>query len=338
MNFDELKKIIEDDGWEVISDENIRNDSELDIRQYTPAGEDWGISVFFDGTVEDAINAIIEYAENYDYNDEQGELIAMRGQQGIPDDIETLVEDGKWKQEVLNDLATKLKKINLDENKKIENNVNKEINLYSQWIDLLDKIPSNKFDDYMVEYNLYKDDINGTRKPSNERLPELIKGAKKYVENKKITEADDENDAELNNILSDEDVKVNEILSELKDNSPLYERVISEIEEDSENYDGENKYDRISKRLEDISHGLSSGIVSSLIYYSDTSKFFEEYYDDIYDMLDDWEESGLQFLDTLKNNHSETEVIMNTDSVKNDVVWAVYEYIALILDDEISQI
>lgn len=271
MNFDDLKKIIEDSGWQVNIDEIIGNESELEIRQYTPAGEDWGIVVFFDGTVEDAINAIIEYAENYDYNDEQGELIAMRGQHGIPDDIETLVEDGKWKQEVLNDLATKLKKINLDENKK-------------------------------------------------------------------ITEADDENDAELNNILSDEDVKVNEILSELKDNSPLYERVISEIEEDSENYDGENKYDRISKRLEDISHGLSSGIVSSLIYYSDTSKFFEEYYDDIYDMLDDWEESGLQFIDTLKNNHSETEVIMNTDSVKNDVVWAVYEYIASILDDEISQI
>ena len=283
MNFDELKKIIEDDGWEVISDENIGNDSELDIRQFTPAGEDWGISVFFDDTVENAINAIIEYAENYDYNDEQGELIAMRGQHGIPDDIETLVEDGKWKQEVLNDLATKLKKINLDENKKITE----------------------------------ADDENDIELNDNES---------------------DENDIELNDNESDEDVKVNEILSELKDNSPLYERVISEIEEDSEDYDGENKYDRISKRLEDISYGLSSGIVSSLIYYSDTSKFFEEYYDDIYDMLDDWEESGLQFIDTLKNNHSETEVIMNTDSVKNDVVWAVYEYIASILDDEISQI
>ena len=55
-------------------------------------------------------------------------------------------------------------------------------------------------------------------------------------------------------------------------------------------------------------------------------------------MLDEWEENGFQFLDTLKNNHSETEIIMNTDSVKNDVVWAVYEYIASNLDDEILQI
>lgn len=271
MNFDKLKKIIENSGWQVNIDETIGNESELEIRQYTPAGEDWGIVVFFDGTVEDAINEIVGYAENYDYNDEQGELIAMRGQSGIPDDIETLVEDGKWKQEVLLDLAEKLKNINLDENKK-------------------------------------------------------------------ITEADDENDIELNDNESDEDVKVNEILSELKDISPLYERVISEIEEDSEDYNGDTKTERVLARLSDISHGLSSGIVSSLVYYVDTSKFFDEYYDDIYDMLDEWEENGFQFLDTLKNNHSETEIIMNTDSVKNDVVWAVYEYIASNLDDEILQI
>ena len=60
--------------------------------------------------------------------------------------------------------------------------------------------------------------------------------------------------------------EVKEIIRDMKKNR-LYKRVINEIIADSENYSGNNMQERIQARLQDISHGLSSGIVGSMIYF-----------------------------------------------------------------------
>ena len=326
MSLDELKDFIESDGWNIADDVSWNDGSTgWDIRQFTPAGEDWGFIVEIGNTVEEAVQNIINYAENFDPIEEQTVYIDMRGENGIPDDIQTLLDDGKWKQEVLNDLAAKLKGLNLQETKNT-----KQLEC-PQCGEIFDK------DDLVIvdEEDL---DVEEDNSKQYYECPECgyrdTKRAFKSVDTK-LQEADGDEDVETE---SENDQQLNDIIEKMKETNPLFERVISEIVEDSEDYNGDTKAERILARLSDISHGLSSGIVSSLIYYADTSKFFDEYYDDIYDMLDEWEEDGFQYIDTLKRNHSETEVIMNTDSVKNDVVWAVYEYIASNLEDEISQI
>ena len=75
------------------------------------------------------------------------------------------------------------------------------------------------------------------------------------------------------------------IIKEMKINR-LYKRVINEIMEDAKGYSGENLQERLLARLNDVSHGLSTGIVGSLIYYSDTCKFFRTYKKEIVELTE----------------------------------------------------
>ena len=88
--------------------------------------------------------------------------------------------------------------------------------------------------------------------------------------------------------------EIREKINELKATSKLHSRVINEILEDSKGYDGDFKQ-RLMDRLEDIGHGLSSGVVGSLIYYTDTCRFFKRYEDEINDLLTETiSETGMQ--------------------------------------------
>lgn len=69
---------------------------------------------------------------------------------------------------------------------KFENKEVKTESLYGEWIDLLDKIPADKIEDYKAEYDLYDKQINGDEKPTEMILPKLIAGAKKYIESKEV--------------------------------------------------------------------------------------------------------------------------------------------------------
>ena len=64
--------------------------------------------------------------------------------------------------------------------------------LYGEWIDLLDKIPANRLEDYKIEYDLYDEQLNGDEKPTEMILPKLIAGAKKYIKSEKVESIDPE--------------------------------------------------------------------------------------------------------------------------------------------------
>lgn len=156
-------------------------------------------------------------------------------------------------------------------------------------------------------------------------------------ESKKVTEApEDEIDVDK---LADEvePTRLDEIITEWEAKSPLHERIIEEIIDDSEGYDGD-KLAQIKGRLGDISYGLVNGTVGSLIYYDDTNKFFEEYYDDIWDVVQEWSEQGVEPLEALKRNCDEVEIIMGTDNFKCWVVWMVYEEIAYLFGEALDEI
>lgn len=74
----------------------------------TPAGEDWIVAFWFDGTARGFKRAIEQYAIYFDIDEEVSLYVANRGRYGIPSSIEVLLEDAKWKKRELEDLAEDL--------------------------------------------------------------------------------------------------------------------------------------------------------------------------------------------------------------------------------------
>lgn len=76
-----------------------------EISQYTPLGEDWWETFWFDGSDEDFCNAVERRSINFDVSDEAEPYILNRGKYGIPENVKDLVEDAEWKKDALLSLA-----------------------------------------------------------------------------------------------------------------------------------------------------------------------------------------------------------------------------------------
>lgn len=74
-------------------------------------------------------------------------------------------------------------------------------------------------------------------------------------------------------------------IAELKATDRLHKAVINDIIADSKNYNQGNSILSIIERCDDVAHGCSTGIVSSLVYYSDTTAFFKKYRKEIEALL-----------------------------------------------------
>lgn len=74
----------------------------------TPAGGDWIVAFWFDGTARGFKRAIEQYAIYFDIDEEVSLYVDNRGKNGIPSSIEVLLEDAKWKKRELEDLAEEL--------------------------------------------------------------------------------------------------------------------------------------------------------------------------------------------------------------------------------------
>ena len=81
----------------------------IELENYpTPAGEDWIVAFWFDGTAKGFKRAIEQYAFYFDIDDEVSLYVDNRGKNGIPSSIEVLLEDVKYKMRELEDLAEEL--------------------------------------------------------------------------------------------------------------------------------------------------------------------------------------------------------------------------------------
>lgn len=120
--------------------------------------------------------------------------------------------------------------------------------------------------------------------------------------------------------------EVQEILNDMSNDNAMYKWVIDDVmDSDISGYNGDTFDEKLKSRLEEITeHGCQSGTVSSLIYYTDTVKFFDNFNDEIYDMVEDvfGAESTLEML----QRHCELiDIIMGADTVKNYLAWMAYE-------------
>lgn len=80
----------------------------IDLNQSTPEGEDWWVTIWFDGTNEDFCNAVYNESCNFDVNEEVAIFIEARGTNGVPDSISDLLADAEWKKSTLEQLADAL--------------------------------------------------------------------------------------------------------------------------------------------------------------------------------------------------------------------------------------
>lgn len=93
-------KICTAEGWGV-----FEGDQDLEISQYSPAGEDFSFSVSKDNLIYN----IIEYACNFDPDEHAEMWIEGRGTRGIPSSVRVLIDDADAIAEMLESLADKLR-------------------------------------------------------------------------------------------------------------------------------------------------------------------------------------------------------------------------------------
>ena len=106
-----IVRVLEDNGFTVGKPEYSDHHKEycIEINQYTDLGEDWWITLWYDGTDEDFIQKFETVVEYFDPDEEAEIYIDMRGKNGVPDSIRDILDDQVWK---LNTLKTTLKELN----------------------------------------------------------------------------------------------------------------------------------------------------------------------------------------------------------------------------------
>lgn len=105
-----IVRVLEDNGFTVGKPEYSDHHKGycIEINQYTDLGEDWWITLWYDGTDEDFIQKFETVVEYFDPDEEAEVYIDMRGKNGVPDSIRDILDDQVWK---LNTLKTTLKEL-----------------------------------------------------------------------------------------------------------------------------------------------------------------------------------------------------------------------------------
>lgn len=132
--------------------------------------------------------------------------------------------------------------------------------------------------------------------------------------------------------------KLMERIEELKNTNELYKNVIEDILEDAEGYEGEELQKQLESRLEDIlQHGCISGTVSNLVYYNDTMAFYEEYKEDINELLyESMQDTGLSIQELFGDKFDEEDPLCIEQQNQNLLAWFGYEETARKLMYEVN--
>lgn len=113
--------VIENSGFNY---DGVDEDNGYSVRLYqsTPAGEDWGLIIWFDGSDNGFIYAFRKYSESFDVDKEVKFWVESRGENGIPSSVRKITEilnDAEWKKEQLGLLLKDLEDIDLEEDEAI---------------------------------------------------------------------------------------------------------------------------------------------------------------------------------------------------------------------------
>jgi hypothetical protein len=116
-------------------------------------------------------------------------------------------------------------------------------------------------------------------------------------------------------------------IADLKATDRLHRKVVLDIVEDSEYYNG-NSVERIRERCEDVAHGCQTGVVGSLVYYSQTTAFFKKYRKEIESLLVGClADFGISSIGELLRDWDETDPFAREIQNQNLLAWFAYEEI-----------
>lgn len=108
-------ELLENNGFSVNDvEQNGESGYYVELNQSTPEGEDWWVTITYDGTDEDFIREFKTYADYFDVDEEVEIWVDSRGKNGVPSSIRALVEDAEWKEETLKNTADDLDELNLE--------------------------------------------------------------------------------------------------------------------------------------------------------------------------------------------------------------------------------
>jgi len=95
-------------GFKIEDIDESQEDFDIEMQQYTPAGEDWWTTLSWNKN-EDIRDKLQEYINGWDSDEEAEIWINMRGKNGVPSSIRELIDDQDWKLEQLKKLQRRLK-------------------------------------------------------------------------------------------------------------------------------------------------------------------------------------------------------------------------------------
>lgn len=113
---DNIISILEYNEFDISEIEKQDDGYYVDISQYTPEGEDWYETIWFDGTDNGFIEAVQNVSRNFDVDEAVEIWIPSMGKNGVPDSIKALIEDAEWKKEQLEVLADELSDVYIVQN------------------------------------------------------------------------------------------------------------------------------------------------------------------------------------------------------------------------------
>ena len=127
---------------------------------------------------------------------------------------------------------------------------------------------------------------------------------------------------------------VEEYLEELKNGNDLNDCVLD--------YYIDRKYsntDELIRELEDLQrYGCVSGMITDLIYYDDTNKFYDNYKDDINELLSNLlDGSGLSIQEFFGKNFDNDDPLILNFSNKNLLAWFGFEESSYRIYEEIKE-
>ena len=79
--------------WNISAVEKQDESYYVELEFYSNAGEDFVFTIWCDGTFKDFLHELWAYSQRFDPDEHAERWVDMRGQNGVPDSIRTLIDD-----------------------------------------------------------------------------------------------------------------------------------------------------------------------------------------------------------------------------------------------------
>lgn len=103
--------VLEACGWKLNSIEKQNGEYCAEIENWSPAGEDLPETIWYNGTGKGFVEAVQEWASDYDADEHAEMWVESRGKRGVPNSIRALVNDADAIGDMFDDLAEALSRV-----------------------------------------------------------------------------------------------------------------------------------------------------------------------------------------------------------------------------------